>query len=63
MNIVFQFPKCVMIIGMGHAAGFSDVPDARVIKDMPAAFMSTMFIPGDACPADGSLFWSSCAAA
>jgi hypothetical protein len=28
MNIAFRFPKWVMISGMGHDAGFTDVPEA-----------------------------------
>jgi len=35
-----------MVFGMGHAAGLSDVPEARFISDIAAGFMSTMFMPG-----------------
>ena|SRR5579862_5788244 len=59
MNIAFQFPKCVIIIGMFHDAGFCDVPEARSMRNMLAGFMSTMFIPDIECPACGS----SCAGA
>ena len=39
MNMVFQLPKCVMTIGMGHASGLAEVPDARFMRNMPAGFM------------------------
>src|SRR5581483_4871000 len=44
MNMVFQEPKCVMIIGIGHESGFTDVPDVKFTRSMLAGFMSTMFI-------------------
>ncbi len=44
MNIVFQCPKCSMSIGIGHDAGFAEVPEARFIRNRLLAFMST--IPG-----------------
>ena len=34
------------IIGIGHEAGFCEVPEARFIRYMDAGFMSTIFIPG-----------------
>jgi hypothetical protein len=45
MNMVFQDPKWVMIMGAGHAAGFTAVPDARFIRYIDMGFMSTMFMP------------------
>jgi L-alanine-DL-glutamate epimerase-like enolase superfamily enzyme len=42
MNIAFQFPNCVISMGIGHEAGFSEVPDARFIRYMADAFMSGM---------------------
>jgi hypothetical protein len=45
-----------MIIGIGHEAGFADVPDARFMRNMLAGFISAMVV---AC----SLFCASCAAA
>ena len=55
-------------MGMGHATGFCDVPVERLIRNMPAEFMSTMFIPGMFIPgiafwSGGALFPPSCAAA
>jgi hypothetical protein len=47
MNIEFQFPKCIISIGMGHDTGFSDVPEDRFMRDIPAGFMST--IPAEEC--------------
>jgi hypothetical protein len=51
-----------MIIGMGQAAGFSEVPEAMFMRNMLAGFMSTMLIAGfvSVC---GLPFASSCAAA
>jgi hypothetical protein len=46
MNMVFQLPGCVMIIGIGQDAGFAAVPDASFIRNIPAGFISPMFIPG-----------------
>jgi len=46
MNMVFQLPRWVITIGIGQAAGFAEVPDARFMRNMPAAFMSVMFIAG-----------------
>ncbi len=40
MNMVFHAPACSMTIGMGQAAGLAEVPEARFIRNMPAAFMS-----------------------
>ncbi len=37
MNMVFQSPAPVMIIGIAAAAGFTDVPDAKPIKYMPGS--------------------------
>ena len=51
MNMVFQFPKWVMIMGMGHASGFCEVPDERFMRYIPAGFMSPMLIPGVPCAA------------
>jgi hypothetical protein len=45
-----------MIIGIGHEAGFADVPDARFMRNMLAGFISALVIAG-------SLFCGSCAAA
>jgi len=50
MNIVFHDPKWVMIIGMGQAGAFSEVPDARFMRNMLAGVMSTMFMPEVAVP-------------
>src|SRR5450755_2047158 len=44
MNIAFQDPRWVMVIGMGHASGLRDVPEAMFIRSMLAAFISTMFM-------------------
>src|ERR1700733_11716418 len=52
MNIVFHDPKWVITIGMGKAAAFTEVPDARFMRYVLAGFISTMFIP--AFPACGS---------
>ncbi len=30
MNIVFQFPKCIMSMGMGHEAGFCGSPGRQI---------------------------------
>src|SRR5579862_1885944 len=46
MNMVFQDPSWVMIIGMGHPSGLTDVPDATFIRSMPAAFIPVIFMPG-----------------
>ena len=32
MNMAFQFPNCVISMGMGDDAGFADVPEARPIE-------------------------------
>jgi hypothetical protein len=45
MNIVFHDPKWVMIIGIGQAGAFSDVPDDRSMRNILAGVMSTMFMP------------------
>ena len=58
MNMVFQFLNWVMIIGIGHEAGFSEVPKLRFMRNMPA-----MFIPDIAWPACSSGLGASCAAA
>lgn len=42
MNIVFREPKGRMIIGIGQAGGFIDVPEERSIKNMAEEFMSTI---------------------
>ena len=44
MNMVFQEPKCVITIGIGHDAGFDEVPEARFMRNMLAGFISTMFM-------------------
>jgi hypothetical protein len=47
--MVFQEPRCAISIGIFHAAGLAEVPDAMSISCMAAGFMSTidgMFIPG-----------------
>jgi hypothetical protein len=51
MNIVFQLPKCIASIGIGHDAGFPEVPEAKFIRKMLAGFIST--IPELELAADG----------
>jgi hypothetical protein len=46
MSIAFRFPKWVMIIGMGHNAGYTDVPEASFMRNMPDGFMTAMLIAG-----------------
>ena len=55
INIVFQAPKCVITMGMGHDAGLAEVPEARFIRNIEAGFMSTML---DVDPVVRK--WSSC---
>ena len=40
MNVAFQLPNCVISMGIGHAAGFADVPEARPMRDISAGFIS-----------------------
>ncbi len=54
MNIARHDPNVFMIIGMGQAAGFIAVPDDRFIRNMPAGFMSIMFMPGISMPSPWS---------
>jgi RNA polymerase sigma-70 factor (ECF subfamily) len=53
MNMVFQLPRGFMIMGMGHDAGFAEVPDARPARNILEGFMSTMFM--SICAAAGTL--------
>jgi hypothetical protein len=52
MSMVFQVPRGFMSIGMFQDAGLREVPEATSIRDIPAAFISTivgvlgMFMPG-----------------
>src|ERR1019366_3762387 len=42
MNMAFQFPNCVIGMGIGYDAGFADVPEARTMRNMPGASISDM---------------------
>ena len=52
MNIVFQPPRRIITMGMGHDAGFWEVPDARFISEHGGQ-IHLMFIP--------AMGWSCCA--
>src|ERR1700691_3349214 len=42
IKVAFQLPNCVISMGIGHDAGFADVPEAKPIRNMPGAFISAM---------------------
>jgi len=46
MNIAFHDPKWVINIGMGQEAGLAAVPDDKFMRNMPAGFISTIFMSG-----------------
>ena len=46
MNMRVHWPTVRVIMGMGQAEGLRLVPDASFIRNMPAWFITPMFIPG-----------------
>ena len=35
--MAFQSPNCVISMGIGHAAGFAEVPEARPMSNVPGS--------------------------
>lgn len=43
--MVFHEPKGTITIGIGHEAGFTEVPEDKFMRSMPAGVILGMFMP------------------
>jgi hypothetical protein len=44
--MAFQDPNRLILIGIGQPTGFIEVPEERFIRNIPAAFISPICMPG-----------------